>query len=109
MTLAQFAVEIRRRAALVAEIPEERLEDTVERLGALAHAGHDQEAKAIRAMLVALLHSDHESDFSSATLDALSPETLRRLEALLEGLLAGGFTTERLRAVLRPVLVRSVT
>ena len=108
MNLAQFAVEIRRRAGFVPDLPDERLEETVGLLGVLAHAGEGEEASAVREVLVALIHSDHESNFNSATLDALTRESLRRLEVLLDALLNGWYTTERLRAALRPALVRNV-
>src|SRR3954468_2024825 len=108
MNLAKFTLEISRRARLVGELPDERLQYSLQRLGMLAQEGTSDEAKSVREVLVALIHSDHENDCSAATLDALTPVTLRRLEAVLEGLLNGWYTTERLRAVLRPVLVKSV-
>jgi hypothetical protein len=107
MNLAQLAVEILRRALFVPEVADERPDNAVAQLGVLAHERHDEEATAVRGVLDALLRSAHENDFSSATLDALTPETLRRLEGLLDGLLNGWYSTERLRSVLRPVLVES--
>ena len=108
MTLAQLAVELRRRALLVPEAPGEQFEETVAVLGALAHSGTMAEADTVRKILVALTHTDHESDLRTSALDSLSPETLRRFEALVIALLDGWYTTAKLRTALRPALLRSV-
>ncbi len=108
MKIAQFAVELRRRALMVPEFGCESFDEIVTQLGVMAHSGKASEADAVRRILVALTHADHDNDLSPAILDSLGPESLRRLEALVIALLDGRYTTKELRDALRPVLLRSV-
>jgi hypothetical protein len=84
------------------------LRETLAALGELAAGQVTQEAEAVRRILAAMLRVQAELEVEGQALDTLTPETILRLDAVLDALLEGGITENELRVVLRHWLIRTV-
>jgi signal transduction histidine kinase len=104
MTLAKLVLEIRRRAAsFPQDLPQPMAIEQAAR-EVLQTAAPGEELDASRQILAALLGIGAGEDFDAAMLDALTPEVILRLDALLEDLLQFGRRDEAVRALRAAVI-----
>jgi hypothetical protein len=103
MTFARLLLEIRRRAASRPnDLPRSMaLEQAASEV--LETAGGQREPAG--KIMAALLGIDGEQDFDAGVLDALTPETVVRLDLIADQMLELGRTDEAVRA-LRAALIR---
>jgi hypothetical protein len=105
VTIARLLLEIRRRAAgLPHDLPKPlTIEQAAREVLGTAQPGG--ELDAARQVMAALLGIEGDRGFDAAILDALTPETVLRLDMMLEELLQLGRRDEAVRA-LRAAIIR---
>lgn len=104
MTVARLVLEIRRRAAtLPQQLPKPiAIEQAAREVLLMATPG--VEVDQTRRLLAALLGVEHGGSFDATMLDALSPEVILRLDALIEHLLQLGRRDEAVEALRAAVI-----
>jgi hypothetical protein len=105
VTIARLLLEIRRRAAgLPHDLPKPlAIEQAAREVLGTARPG--EEMDAVRRIMAALLGIEDGGAFDATLLDALTPQTVLRLDMMLEELLQFGRRDEAVRA-LRAAIIR---
>jgi hypothetical protein len=108
ITFAALVLELRRRAGADALHPA-RIPEVITELGKLAVRSDSAESALLREILGAALVVHSELELEGRALDALTPETVLRLDAVLAALIDGTVQREELRTELRRALMRPVS
>lgn len=105
VTFAKLLLEIRRRAAAMADDgrPRAPLDQIVREALDLEPAGPRRDL--ITQLLYEIARGEGAEELDAKNLHDLSPETILRLDALIDGLTGGGMTNDALKAI-RAALVR---
>jgi hypothetical protein len=110
ITFARLLLEIRRRAASHGEpLKTGTFRDTLRALREVAAERETPESAAVRQILGAMLRAQSKAELDGSTLNALTPATVLRLDAVLAALVDGGITEDELRVVLRQALIHPVS
>jgi hypothetical protein len=108
LTFARLILEVRRRAGGKPLHPGS-MPQILADLRDLAGGKDEPEAEVLREILGALLGVHRDLELEGRALDALTPETVLRLDAVLAALLDGTMQPDELRAALRRALVRAAS
>ena len=105
LTFARLLLELRRRVGAGALHPA-RTREVIAELGNLAASGNSAESGLLREILgpASVVHS--ELELEGRALDALTPETVLRLDAVMTALIDGIVQRDDLRYELRRALIR---
>lgn len=105
LTFARLVLELRRRAGASALHPL-RVPEVLIELRELAASDDAIDSEPVREILAAAVGVHRDLEVEARSLDALTPETVLRLDAVLSGLVDGTMQRDELRAELRRALIR---
>lgn len=109
MNFVDISTDIRRRAASLPNQPwHGGVDEALGSLTRLATSGALGEPAFVQELLLVLAAVNAPADFQIADVELLQPETIRRLDLVLNALIEGGLTRNDLRDAVRPALIRQV-
>jgi hypothetical protein len=105
LTVARLVLELRRRAGGDA-LHRGRMRQILAELRELAASNDQPDSGLLREILGAVLVVHGDLELEGRALEALTPETVLRLDAVLTALVDGTMQRDELRAELRRAMIR---